>query len=672
MARRSRALPVARLRRLLLVALVALTAALVALFYFGRAGQEQAAPRPATADLEEPDEAGITLRGEGFDHTQTQGDRAVFRLRGASYRVDRQDRVYLDGVELTVYGEEGRQYDVASRQATYDRRHQNAWLAGAVTVRGSDGLVLMSEEFTVGDGGQRVVSGNPVTFAYGGGYEGRAERLEAHFRRRLYVLAGGVEIRRRGSGTDPGAGPDLTLTCQRMLFEEDKRLVRAGGKVEVTQGGQRFQAYRMSGYLAPDRDALRFLRALWGVSGELPGAGDQGQTLRVRSRALSMLFDPDTDEPQKLELEGSRADPAVLYSEDPAGVVRSLTARRIVGRFEGGDLHLAEAFREVKVRESAPDRSDEIVRSASARQAEASVGPDGRITGVTLLRDVRLEQPGTEARGERAYLDLDRGRAELFDQPVQVWSERGDLAAPEVRFDEESGLVHATGGVRARLSDEAGRALSGPLGEDGDEPLRVESQESFWRRSPQAFLFRGQVRAWRGNNLLLADQLRGDEDEERLSASGGVRTVWQPAGEPDPAGPVEVRAQTLTYRRAERLLIYEGEVAVRQGQRTLACDELRVLLDQEQKAERMVCTGRARLSEPASGRTVVGERVVHDLGRGMVEVFGQPVVLSDREGRRAEGQYLTYDPATGAVQLRARPPEPEPEGPPAGSGDPGR
>ncbi|HEX6203184.1 MAG TPA: hypothetical protein VF100_09295, partial [Thermoanaerobaculia bacterium] len=98
--------PFRRFRWLLLAAFVLLGAAVVALYLFGRAGR----PRPGT--LSEDDggpvpEGEITLVGEGFEFTHTEGARRVFKIRGESVRADRAGTVFLDGVGLTLYDEEG-------------------------------------------------------------------------------------------------------------------------------------------------------------------------------------------------------------------------------------------------------------------------------------------------------------------------------------------------------------------------------------------------------------------------------------------------------------------------------------------------------------------------------------------------------------------------------------
>ena len=74
---------VAGLRKLVLVALALIVVAVAALFLFGKAGQRRETPQ----SLDERDSKGgkgMTLIGEDFDYTFTEGEKPIFRIRRAS------------------------------------------------------------------------------------------------------------------------------------------------------------------------------------------------------------------------------------------------------------------------------------------------------------------------------------------------------------------------------------------------------------------------------------------------------------------------------------------------------------------------------------------------------------------------------------------------------------
>ena len=92
---------IARTRKVLLALRAVLLVALVGLYLVGRAGRPTPAERPAEDDGTTP-RGEITLIGEGFEFTHSEGERPVFRIRGQSLRADRAGTVYLDGVGLTL------------------------------------------------------------------------------------------------------------------------------------------------------------------------------------------------------------------------------------------------------------------------------------------------------------------------------------------------------------------------------------------------------------------------------------------------------------------------------------------------------------------------------------------------------------------------------------------
>src|ERR1041385_3285823 len=120
MAARRLTSKVSWLRRLLLVALLLLVSALVGLFLFGRAGQareRKKVPREGTDEIDE----GVKLVGQDFAFTFMNGNKPVFRIRGASIRMEQDEVLYLDQVGLTMYDERGQAYEAESQSASYNR-----------------------------------------------------------------------------------------------------------------------------------------------------------------------------------------------------------------------------------------------------------------------------------------------------------------------------------------------------------------------------------------------------------------------------------------------------------------------------------------------------------------------------------------------------------------------
>jgi lipopolysaccharide export system protein LptA len=176
------------------------------------------------------------------------------------------------------------------------------------------------------------------------------------------------------------------------------------------------------------------------------------------------------------------------------------------------------------------------------------------------------------------------------------------------------------------------------------------------------------VRAWQGPNLLLTEELRADQvganpatAAQRLTANGSVRTVWVPEeraprpGAPPTGGPLEVTARTLRYDKASEELVYEGDVRADQQQRVLECRRLVVQLTEGGEAERMTCTGAARLDDRQAGNRARGETAVYDLAARTVTMTGEPVTLTKADGATVAGGRVVYSLDSGQARVVSAP-----------------
>src|SRR4030095_8562522 len=158
-------------------------------------------------------------------------------------------------------------------------------------------------------------------------------------------------------------------------------------------------------------------------------------------------------------------------------------------------------------------------------------------------------------------------------------------------------------------------------------------------------------------NLLLAPELKGDKEADQLAATGGVKTLWFPSKEQAQkttgaprkgaaaAGqrtPIQVLAADMSYQQKAGVLVYTGNVRVDQEGKTLSCQRLQVDMGEDHQAETMTCTGDTKLNDPKVGRRVEGQRAVYHVDQRQVDIFGDPVVMSDRDGNQVRGKRAVY------------------------------
>ncbi|HEY7213982.1 MAG TPA: LPS export ABC transporter periplasmic protein LptC [Thermoanaerobaculia bacterium] len=689
MPRKARS-PVAGFRKLLLAALVLLVLAVVGLFLFGRAGLHREAP---AHEAETKAGKGMTLIGEDFDYTFTEGKRPIFHIRGESVKADREGTLFLDGVALTLYDREGQVYHVESRKASFNREENEGALQGDVLLKGPANLELRTARLDLKQKGNRVVSRGAAEIRYGGKYVVHAGKLQFDLPDEVYVLQEGATVE-----SIPGAATPVSLSAQRLLYERKKRWIRVEGGANLRRGQDWLSARRIFGNLSEDESTLKFVHALWDIKGEtrasVQPAGGAPQPTRVRfgGKDLAVLFQPEGNQVRRVELEGPlEGGKASLEAVGP-GVVRTLTARRIEGMLAAGVLSNAEAFGGVEIREtSRPPDKPPVVRQANGQRASASFRPDGQLATVNLDRNVVYRDGPVTATGNHGSLNLDEGRGEFAGAPVTIVSDRGQMEAPRVVYNTDQRIASARGGVKAVLQKVEETALSGTPLSEGEGPVHVESQEAFWRQQPSSFLFRGDVRAWRGENLLLAPELRGDKEADQLTAGGGVKTLWFPTPEQtakvnepggrrqgnqpkgtggQPRSRIQVLAADMSYQQKAGVLVYSGNVRVDQEGKTLSCQRLQVDLDKDHQAETMTCTGDTKLNDPKVGRRVEGQRAIYHVAQRQVDFFGDPVVMSDRDGNQVRGKRALYFIDDGRVEVKgkdeaapaAAAPSPSPQG----------
>jgi LPS export ABC transporter protein LptC/lipopolysaccharide transport protein LptA len=668
-----RATNIARLRILLLVALGLAVAAVVGLYMFGRAGQRAKQRQPEEATNAEK---GTTLIGDDFDYTFTEKERPIFRIKGDSIRADREGTLFLDGVEVTFYDIQGNPYHVESKQASFNRSSNEGLLQGDVVLKGPSQLELRTAQLQIRDNGHILVSPRPVEIRYVGQYVVHGNKLRVDLPDEVFTLQGDTRL-----ASLPGAEQPVAGTAQRAVYERHRKLLRIEGEAHLRRGTQKIQAERISAYLSEDETSIVFVRGMWDVAGESSGqkGGDGAPTLvRFTGKDLAVMLQPQGNEVRQVDLEGAAQDRAMIETVG-GGLQRTMTALRFEGVLAEGVLSKAIGFAGVDIREVARGQKaangQPQVRQAHGRRAEASFRPDGHLATVLLDNEVTFQDPQVSATGNRATVDFEANRGDLFGTPVAAQSEKGKINTPHLLYDTAHKILHSNGGVRAVLEKVSDTALVGSPLAEGEGPVQVEAKEAFYRQEPSSFLFRGDVRAWRGENLLLSQELLGEKAQDRLTATGGVKTLWIPTDQATAAAPkgggaaagktearktearrapIEVVASEMVYQQKAQLLTYTGAVRVEQEGKTLECQKLDVQMNEQRKPQKMTCTGQAKLNDPKAGRTIEGGTAIYLLDQRQVEFTGDKVTMKDKDGNQVQGRRVLYSIDDGKVQVQGK------------------
>jgi lipopolysaccharide transport protein LptA/LPS export ABC transporter protein LptC len=655
--------PIATFRKLLLAVLVLVLAGIAGLFLFGKAGQ-RTQEKPTRADGAGGPK-GTTLIGEDFDYTFSDGARPVFHIKGESIKADHEGTLFLDRVAITLWDRAGRVFHVESRNASFNRESNEGHLEGNVVLRGPNDLELRTAVLDLQDKGDTVVSNVPVEIHYAGKYVAHAAQMNVDISGEEYTLQGGARI-----DSIPGVVPPVAINAQRLIYDRQQHWLRAEGGAGILRGADRLSAGRIYGNMTADEKSLSFVHAFWDVEGEThseakPAAARPGSkpspptTVRFKGgKDLAVAFEGDQNQPSRVDFsapDGGR----VEMTSAGGGIVRTLTAARIGGSLANRVLSGADAEGGVEIREIQQVAGKAVLRQATGQHGAATFKPDGQLATMDLENKVVYHDGQVTATGDHGTLDMDQGRGEFVGVPVVVTSDRGRIEAPRMVYSTDQQIVNARGGVRALLQKVEETAMAGTPLAQGEGPVHVESQEAFWRQQPSSFIFRGDVRAWRGENLLLAPELRGDKAANQLNATGGVKTLFYPTqdgkvGAPaKPAGtaaarpsPIQATASELQYHQEGEqkaaTLFYIGNVRVDQEGKTITCQKMEVDLGEDHQAKTMTCTGDTKVNDPKVGRKIAGQKAVYQVSQRQVDITGEPVTMSDKEGNLVNGKRVLY------------------------------
>lgn len=653
--------PFAGIRKLLLAVLVLVVLGIAGLFLFGKAGQKQEKPARSAEEEETRGPKGMTLIGEDFDYTFTEGARPIFHIKGTSIKADREGTIYLDRVAVTLWDKQGRIFHVESRKASFNRESNEGQLQGNVVLRGPEQMELHTARLDLQQKGDVVSSDVPVELHYGGKYIAHAGKMTVDIPGENYALQGGARV-----DSVPGVVPAVSISAQRLIYDRQQHWLRAEGGTDLRRGADWLSAVRIYGNMSEDETTLKFVHAFWEISGEThstaPAAPGKPPTVPTTVRFkggkdLVVAFVPEEkgaqpNQPSRVEMEAPDGGKVQMDSVG-GGIVRTLTARRIGGSLENRVLSSADAVGGVEIREvsKGPD-GKAVLRQATGQRGSATFKPDGQIATLDLVNNVVYHDGQATATGDRGAVDMDQARGDFVGNPVVVTSDRGRIEAPRMVYNTDQQIVNARGGVKALLTKVEETEISGTPIASGQGPVHVESQEAFWRQQPSSFIFRGDVRAWQGDNLLLAPELRGDKTADQLTATGGVKTLFYPtqeqaqkSGGAKPGAkptPIQASASDLQYTQKSGVLIYTGNVRVDQEGKTITCQKMEVDLGADHQAKTMICTGDVKVNDPKVGRKIEGQKAVYQTGQRQVEITGEPVVMSDREGNQVRGKRVLY------------------------------
>ena len=365
----------------------------------------------------------------------------------------------------------------------------------------------------------------------------------------------------------------------------------------------------------------------------------------LSTESLEFTFRPKGKNLKEAETAGPGT--LVLYPASPKAGNRTVTAAQFVMAFDPASrLESIRGTGGTRIVFEPPANSrNQAPAVSTANELTATFDPASEvIRTVEQSGDFHFTNGDMEAKGEQAW-DIEREQKLILTGHPEVWDPDTRARANQVVVLLASDAAEAIGSVHAIHIDR--RDLSSP-------PTNVVADRMTADHKSQVVHYEGNVRAWRGTDVIESASLDVYKGQRRVSTNSRVLTSHlQPAptgGREEKQGqtgstPLTIRADKLDYFDAGRKARYSGNVELDTQDTKILADRLDVYFSpgkrqSDSEVERAVAEGHVKVVQPL--RYAKGENAVYDAQAGRVVMTGGPPTVYDTEKGSVTGQRLTF------------------------------
>jgi lipopolysaccharide transport protein LptA/LPS export ABC transporter protein LptC len=626
--------------------------------------------RPATVGAPEPAATAASTQGT------TVLDGSLMRFREGRRKIEVKWRsmvgqegsaMRLQGVEVSVpyvFEAKASKATITADECLYEPDHERARFRGHVHVVTSDGFELETEGLDyLGEKGM-ARSEEDVTFRRAG-TSGSGHGLEYSSSNGSVELRSNVRLR-----FEDEAGPPTEIEAGWANLVRAENVVRFENGATVRQGGRQLRSRRLQLMMIDDFRSIERAVAIEDVDLRMAGAqtlpgvaptGGGGEKW-LRCRRLNILFRSKGILEEASAVGGASLE--ILPGPRDPRERRQIVAQQLLFRFdEQGRLTSLRGFTA-----GAPEptvlTADPLPpgpggqRRVQSRQFTASLDPeDGVVHSAEFQNDVVFSEPGRKAWAKHASFDDTAGRLALDGSPRILDEDQGsDLRGKRIEIETRTQNVSASGNVRHTLTRERRQNGAGML--SGEEPTIVVCRQFDYEAATKTARYRDEGLLRSGADEIRAPLIviREPTPEARsLAASGGVASVLHPRREQGAAKdppPVAARSRELLYEERTNLIVYSGDVEIRQGD----------ILTKSPKAVVTLTADGATVDHMVAGepvevqqglRRATGRQGTYTPQNETFVLVGDKVVVLDVD-RHVEGRIVTFQVGKDRIRVDGR------------------
>ncbi|MCS6886142.1 MAG: LPS export ABC transporter periplasmic protein LptC [Acidobacteriota bacterium] len=625
----------------------------------------------------------LTAVFDSFKYTHHEGGRKRYVLTASRDKVFGDGHHELEDVQLDTFNAEGAMSStVKALRCRYDQREAQLLFEGEVVLTTPDGVTVKTERVSYDQRTGNAQTAAEVNFSKGrlsGSCKGLvvdtpSKRFEMMSNVRLKVEPGQKQV--DSNVTDSGA--TVFIVGSWAQYEDSaKRVTLRNARIFDNQ--RSLVTDRLVGYLEDDK--LRKLEArgrcfVESSTSTVPTSATssemdfylapQGYLTKVEARGAvkvtqaegqlfaerAVLFMRPAAGSSELERIEARRAVKLVYGAESCLTAEQLDAFYLPG---GSFLAAATARGEVVATSQLPNQR-RIVRTASARisfyqdsnvvrelvaedgltielidreglkvstskSGRATFNSAGNIELAVQEGSFRYDDGNRRAIADRAIYTAEPEKIVLRGGKVAVWDDNVRTQAEEIELASVESV--ARGRVRSTYygSSSAGKT---PF-RDGKSPVFITANQGYFQNSRVIYL--GDVRAWQEDDFISADRLELHREQGKVVAIGRVLS-----GLFSGSRAIYASSEKMSYIDGERLVEYEGNVKIWQGQEsTLQADRVKIFLTSAAEVSKMEAEGQIVVSQP--GRVVRGERAEYSASTDTVIITGNSVsAVVDGEG----------------------------------------
>ena len=184
-----------------------------------------------------------------------------------------------------------------------------------------------------------------------------------------------------------------------------------------------------------------------------------------------------------------------------------------------------------------------------------------------------------------------------------------------------------------------------------NSPVFVTADNASFDHDEETALYKGNARAWQGNNYVRAERLFLQQKQGQLLAEGKVQSKLYDAsrtvGGRKSKIPVFASAGKMLFQQKKNLLRYENNVDIRQGTDRIEAGIANVFLDKDNELSRTVIEKDVVITQP--NRRASGNYAEYDAVSESVVLRGNPARVRDDENGSSQGREVTVDLKTNRV-----------------------